>query len=131
MAADVLWQNFKRQFPRVAASVVHSHEEGPLDLFIELDNGERYIYDDEWQSIRQLPDSPMALSEQQFKREFGVRLRKIMVRNNVSQLELSERTGIDNSIISRYVAGKVVPNFYTIDKIAKALDCSADEFRYI
>lgn len=128
---DILWQNFVRQFPLVADRVQAFRAESPLDLVVELTNGERYIYDDEWLSIRKLPDSPMGLSEQQFKREFGVRLRKLMDRNNVTQLELSSRTGIDNRTISRYLTGRNLPSFYAIDKIAKALGCSADAFRYI
>lgn len=128
---DILWQNFVRQFPLVADKVQAFRAESPLDLVVELTNGERYIYDDEWQSIRKLPDSPDGLSEQQFKREFGVRLRKLMDRNDVTQLELSHRTGIDNRVISRYISGKNLPSFYAIDKIAKALGCSADAFRYI
>lgn len=126
----MLWHNFEQQFPYVAAKVVRTHVDSPLDLVVELTNGERYAYDDEWQSIRQLP-STADLSEREFKREFGARLRKIMARNNVSQLELSERTDIDNCTISRYLAGKIIPSFYAIDKIAKALGCSTDDLRYI
>ena len=125
-----LWLNFEQQFPYVAAKVARSYAESPLDLVVELNNGERYIYDDEWQSIRQLPATP-DLDEREFKREFRVRLRKLMARNNISQSELSERTGINKVTICRYLSGQSIPSFYAIDRIAKALGCSADEFRYI
>lgn len=128
--AEEMMYNFRRQFPYVAAKVVHYHEESPLDLIVELNNGERYIYDDEMQSIRQLPATP-DLDEQAFKREFRFRLRKLMARNDISQLELAERTGINKVTICRYLSGSSIPSFYAIDKIAKALGCSADAFRYI
>jgi transcriptional regulator with XRE-family HTH domain len=53
-----------------------------------------------------------------------------MTRQGVSQLELSELTGIPQSTISNYLTGKFLPGFYNMDKIAKALKCSIDEFRY-
>lgn len=129
-AAEIMWHNFERQFPYVAAKVVRHHAESPLDLVVELGNGERYIYDDEAQSIRQLPATP-DLDEPAFKKEFGVRLRKLMSRSGISQAELSDRTGIHEVTISRYLTGRSIPSFYAIDKIAKALGCSADAFRYI
>ena len=62
--------------------------------------------------------------------EFRQRLRRLMTRQGVSQLELSELTGIPQSTISNYLTGKFLPGFYNMDKIAKALKCSIDEFRY-
>ena len=129
-ATEIMWHNFERQFPYVAAKAVRHHAESPLDLVVELGNGERYIFDDEMQSIRQLPATP-DLSEQAFKKEFCVRLRKLMARYNVNQIELAERTGIHEVTISRYLTGRSIPSFYAIDKIAKALGCSTDAFRYI
>lgn len=129
-AVEVMWHNFQRQFPYIAAKVVHHHAESPLDLVVELGNGERYIFDDEMQSIRQLPATP-DLDELSFKKEFRVRLRKLMDRNGISQAELADRTGIHEVTISRYLTGRSIPSFYAIDKIAKALGCSADAFRYI
>lgn len=127
---EIMWYNFQRQFPYVAAKTVRHHAESPLDLIVELGNGERYIYDDEMQSIRQLPATP-DLDEAAFKREFCVRLRKLMSRNNINQSELSERTGFSTVTINRYLTGRNIPSFYAIDKIAKALGCSTDAFRYI
>lgn len=126
-----MWERFERQFPRIALSVSTYYSENPYELVVCLANGEKYIFDDELQSIRQLPASGLDMDERSFKHEFGIRLRKIMFRNNISQLELSERTGISNVTISRYMAGTNIPSFYAIDRIAKALGCSSDEFRYL
>jgi transcriptional regulator with XRE-family HTH domain len=53
-----------------------------------------------------------------------------MALEGISQCELSERTGITQPSISDYMNGKKLPSFYTVDKIAKALGCSVDAFRY-
>ena len=131
MDTELLWKNFERQFPYVAAQVCEYHADNSIELVVGLDNGERYVYDDTWQSIRQIPSSPLNLTENEFKREFGVRLRKLMERYGVTQLDLSERTGINNVTICRYLSGRSVPSFYAIDKIAKAIGCSTDDFRYV
>ena len=128
---EVMWSRFEKQFPLISKSVCSYYSENPYELVVCLSNGDKYIYDDELQTIRQLPASVQDMDERDFRREFGIRLKKLMFRKNMSQLELSERTGISNSGISRYISGRNLPSFYAIDRIAKALECSADEFRYL
>jgi transcriptional regulator with XRE-family HTH domain len=53
-----------------------------------------------------------------------------MYLKGVNQQYLSDATGITAVTLSNYMRGKVTPNFYNVDKIAKALDCSIEEFRY-
>lgn len=124
------YRNFAAYFPYVANSVV-SYNENDIGLSVELDNGERYMYDDIERTIRRLPNDSMNLSANEFKNEFGKRLHKIMRMKNISQRELSEKTGITQPMFSNYISGKTVPSFYMVDKIAKALNCSADIFRYM
>jgi transcriptional regulator with XRE-family HTH domain len=54
-----------------------------------------------------------------------------MCRKGVTQSDLSFATGIAQPTLSGYINGKHEPGLYAIDKIAKALGCSVDEFRYI
>lgn len=51
-----------------------------------------------------------------------VRYRK----GKVTQIELSEKTGIAVSTLSAYENNKRVPNVITLWKIAKALGCKTD-----
>ena len=48
----------------------------------------------------------------------------------ISRYKLSELTGFDPARISNYVNGKATPNLYSLYKLAKALDCSIDDFIY-
>ena len=45
--------------------------------------------------------------------------------------QLSREVGIDTYQMSRYRYGVNIPNEFMIHKIAKALDCSVDDFYYI
>lgn len=123
-------RNFEMYFPVVASKMV-SYRKCAVGLTIELDDGDRCLYDDMEHSIRWLPRDSMSLTEVEFKNEFRRRLYKLMLMKHITQEELSEKTGVTTAMISRYMTGKAVPGFYIIDKLAKALDCSVDDFRYL
>lgn len=100
-------------------------------LLIQLDDGTWFTYDNRSKSYRKLPNDKFNMDKAQTMFEFGARLSSIMRRKNISQLELSRLTGISNVLLNRYISGQVVPGFVAVDKIARALNCSIDEFRYV
>ena len=55
---------------------------------------------------------------------FSKRLKETMEMKNVSQTDLSKRTGLDKSLISNYVAGKYKAKSTNLYIIAKALNVS-------
>lgn len=126
-----LIRNLKMDFPFVANSENEIYTNGPLEVIIKSKNGERMLYDGLEHTIRMLPKDSSNMTEDECRKEFGTRLRKIMYRQGVTQDELSEMTGIPQHMISKYINCKNSPSFYKVDKIAKALGCSIDEFRYI
>lgn len=122
--------NYEKMFPSLSNKTVGYIELNDFELLIKLEDGSKIIYDDFNKSYRNVPIDSYDMTEEECKKEFGIRLRKILERKGVSQFELSERTGITPSDICHYVNGKTSPTFYRVDKIAKALGCSVDEFRY-
>lgn len=126
-----LYTNFKQYFPLFAEDAVSFTTSNiPCELIVKLTDGSSILYDDADRTIRNLPDDPHDLSKEECNKEFSYRLRKMMQIKGITQYELSERTGIAQPHISNYVRGMRSPSFYVIDKIAKALDCSIDQFRY-
>lgn len=125
-----LLRNFKKQFPRFADDAVEYREKGPFELVVKLSNGRVISYYDTEQGIRRLPSDDTHLTEEECREEFGIRLGRVMYYKGVTQSELSEMTGITQSNISNYITGRKTPSFYTVDKIARALDCSIEELRY-
>lgn len=101
------------------------------ELTLKLDDGSTMLYDFFHQSMRRLPSDSTKMTEEECKREFGLKLQKMLHSRGMSQAELSEKTGISQPVISNYVRGKVSPSFYATDKIAKALKCSVDDLRYV
>lgn len=124
---DMYYRNFAMQFPYDAAKAVEYYlEDGGYNLIVILNDGRRVSFDVYEESSRYLPSSD-DVDEERFRMEFGRRLRRILDFKNISQLELSEKTGISQVAISKYIRGKRTPSFYNADKIARALGCSVTE----
>ena len=105
--------------------------EGYFGLIIKLKNGTTWLYDSLDNYMRKLPDDSNDQSEEEFKAEFGMRLQRKMMYRRMTQTDLANATGIPQQQISKYIRGYRVPTFYNLDKIARALDCTIDELRYV
>lgn len=125
-----LLENLKQCYPFLVRNMASCRQTNPVSLVVTQKDGSNYVYDDFERTFRLLPSDMYNMSETEFAIEFGVRLRKLMSRKGITQEMLSSMTGITQGMISRYVNGLSIPNFYKVDKIAKALSCPADEFRY-
>lgn len=124
------YRNFTIFYSYLVDRVVSWKEIDIYLLLIELDNGEVCIYDDLYQTLKNVPKDPDAMTEEECRSEFGRRLSRLMGFKHITQAELSVMTGISHIQINKYINGKATPSFYNVDKIAKALKCSADELRY-
>ena len=56
----------------------------------------------------------------------GLRIRKLLERENLSQRELANAIGSSESTISRYIQNKRVPYGDTLTRLAKALNTTSD-----
>lgn len=131
MAYEYIYKNFEHYFPQIAKAASNHYYTEKLELMVELDNGDRYLYDEIFNSIRRLPRDADAMTKDEYKSDFGARLLKVMSWKGVTQEELAKRTGIPQSMISRYINGENDPSFYKVDRIARALGVSVDEFRFL
>lgn len=125
-----IYENFKLYCPSMAKTAVEHHEVNSYELQITADDGNKYLFDNIDKTIRRLPIDSNNMTDEECQREFGLRLRSVMRNKNVTQAELSEMTGIPQPVISNYIMGKRAPSFLKLDKITKALNCSADELQY-
>ena len=122
---------YQMHFPLFAEKTVNSKDVGNGLLFVELVGGDKYIFDMYDKYIHRLPQDPNNMTDEECRREFGMRLERLMRLKCMTQTELAMKTNISQYLISNYITGKTSPGFYNLDKIARALDCSIDEFRYV
>lgn len=100
------------------------------ELFVRLKNGDKFIYDSFSNVVDFITYEDNDLSEEQERKEFAKNLKKLMQHKWVNQEELARRLDISQVMISRYVNGQSIPNAMMLKKMAKALDCSTEDFYY-
>lgn len=128
---DYLVMGFELACPSLYEHAVEFKHTGPSELTIELDNGRFVVYDELSGGTRYLPADKYNMTDEEYKREFGLRLRKKMRLRGFTQADLSDATGISQTLISGYMTGRNAPSYYKVVRIAKALNCSLDELTYL
>ena len=131
MDMDYMIANCEAFYPFLLDDAIMTADIGHDELLIETRDGDRYIYDDLDKTFRKVSKDSNDVTEEEFRREFGYRLRTIMFRRGLTQDELSERSGVSRASISSYMRGKSSPTFYTLRKLARAMGCSIEDFSYI
>lgn len=123
-------QRFKLHYPLTASNVHEFYYDSDLDelIFISDDNS-LWCYEDVNNTVHCISDNYKNISDDEYKKEFGRRLQKIMLKKRITQDDLTEKTGISQCTISKYVNGISVPSFINAVKIADALHYSVDIFR--
>jgi len=124
---DYIIRNFIKKFGDEGTS--DYRYAGPNQMIYKDKDGEN-LYDDISGTVRFLPRDPNKMTEYEYRFEFARRLKTAMRSRGVTQRMLSWDTGISEQMLSLYMTCKSTPSGYHIDKIAKALNCSADDFRY-
>lgn len=100
------------------------------DLFIELKNGDKFIYDSFNNTVNFNLYENGELTEEQEIKEFTKNLRKLLARKYMTQEELAERIGVSRITINRYMNGKQFPDAMVLRKMSKVLNCSIEDFFY-
>ena len=59
---------------------------------------------------------------------FSKQLKKIMAEHNFSQVDLENKTGISQTVISRWCRGEAMPTFVSIKKLAQAFNVPLNYF---
>lgn len=101
-----------------------------FDLFMKFKDGRKTVFDTFEYTFTAMRYGTNDLTDEQYKKEFSVILRKMMKRRFISQGELAERVGTSQQMISRYTNGDSMPSFPMMIKLAKALRCTVDDFYY-
>ena len=125
---DVL-DRFKQNYPIIATNINRWHPSGKNAIVVMLSDGSEIEYHSISNSIRNVPKitDQNDFTEDNYQREFSYNLMNKMLDAGVDQSLLSEKTGISQSSISKYLHRKALPNIYKCEKIARALNCSINE----
>lgn len=59
---------------------------------------------------------------------FSNKLKELIKKKGITQQALADAADSSKTTISRYVNGQALPSYYTLFKLAEALDCSVQDF---
>lgn len=69
---------------------------------------------------------PIEDSDSRSTANFGIRLSELLCEKGMTQRELSKKTGIPRSSVSRYARGYAIPRIDALAKITKATGATGD-----
>ena len=125
-----IYASFMGDFPRMARRVVKCLEYNNETIILKMDDDSFYLYELGIRDARQIAffDDMSELTDDQWNECFGYQLRNRMFKKGMYQYELAEESGISKTIVSQYINGQTTPKFNIVEKMAKVLDCSAEDF---
>lgn len=129
--AAQLYQDAMEIYPWLDPSICDYHILVPGLLLMNCKDGTTLLFNDLERTLTKIPSSTESMTKEQANMMFGILLRNVMSRKGITQQQLSELTGITQCQISKYTYGVSSPSFYTLDKIVRALGCSAEDLRYV
>ena len=123
---------FMNQHPMIKEEEIESYMYvSPYDIFIKFKDGRKYIYDQTRNYLRPILYKHYELTEEEFKKEFSIRLRSYMGRHYITQEDMAKRIGTGQTMLYRYCNGLVLPSVYKIQLIANVLKYPLESFFYI
>lgn len=99
------------------------------ELLIELYDGQKYIYDTLNNTTRGAPYYGI-LTDKENRKEFKLRLRALLSHTGMTQRDLSEKTGISERTITRYMNGETLPDYISIKKLSNALNIPVNQLYF-
>ena len=117
-----LFIDSKLYCPGFAEDVLSWEPSGKLSIIATLSDGRRSEFTQPSHRGRFIVEYDG--TEESWKREFSGRLIKLLDENGIgAHYKLAETSGVSKQALSNYIHGKAIPSAYTIDKLARVLDC--------
>lgn len=123
--------NLRRYWDIEPEDVVRCYELTPYETVIELRNGNVIIFDDTRKGVRLMVKDISKITEIEWRRMFGYRLRILIRAKNMTLAEFAEKIGTYQTAVSCYINGLTMPGLYTVHKMAQVLECTIDELTAI
>lgn len=135
---DRIFERFKSRYPDLAADVTDWYPSGRNEITMLYVDKTKFTYNsysdavrviyygDETERFGVVDGEPVG--EEAWRASFARRLRIKMREARMTQTDLSNKTGIALSTISRYLSnGEILPSAYNVLKLADALGCSTSD----
>ena len=117
-----LFQSFLLAFPSMAEKVKSYRQVDDRVIEIKYEDNSIGVFDEITGSFRYVPKEKLAkLTKNRFQIELGHNIYRAMVIKGMTMVELSKRTGIEYTTLSKYINGHISPSSYMLYRVACGL----------
>lgn len=124
---ELILEQFRMYYPDLYDQGVDWWKSGPYHITILLDDNSRVEFDSSENTIRWVPKIDHSVDNDILRKEIGRNIRKFIVYRGVRQQEVSEKVGITEAMMSRYINGTSMPGIDKLHNIARVLGCRIDD----
>lgn len=129
-----IYNRFFERNRKIAYDVDDWYLIGDGVLVLHTRFGDTYTYEDKSGKITRVlrPEDKVlgVMTEEDWRKEFSIVLRKKMKQKGIKSYILTEKTGLSRFAISYYLNAKRTPSSYHLVIIADALGCLVSELTY-
>lgn len=124
---------YRKWYPNLYDQTAECRPSGKHMILVTLTDNTKLEYNSLDNTIRDVTklyssDFEKNINEDDWRKEFGRKLRKAITSNGISQERLSEMSGISRQMLTRYVRGTSTPSGYVLAKLANILGSDIREF---
>ena len=123
----LILEQFKMYFPSLYDRGVDWWKSGPYHITILLDDNSRVEFDSSDNTIRWVQKIDRSVDSDILRKEIGRNIRKFIVYRGMRQQDVSEKVGITEAMLSRYINGTSMPSIDKLHNIANVLGCHVDD----
>jgi predicted XRE-type DNA-binding protein len=124
---EILLNQFELNYPHFASRMVDWWKSGPYHVTFLLDNGDRVEFDSSENTIRYLKVINRSTDNEAFRKEIGRNIRKFITYTGMRQQDVSEKAGITQAMLSRYINGTSMPGLDKLHSLACVLGCHVED----
>lgn len=115
----------KEDHGQLMSKVVDGYEDNRvMIIYLDMVDGRTIAYDMLDHAIRTVKKCSDGYTDDEWEREFYIRLKRLLYLRGINQSELAKQLDISQSQLSRYMSGKTSMSVYMLRKIARLLGCT-------
>lgn len=126
-SCERILNQFKMYFPDLHKHGVDWWKSGPYHITILLDDNSRVEFDSSENTIRHVRVVDRFTDNDILRKEIGRNIKKFIVYRGMRQQDVSEKTGITQAMLSRYINGTSMPGIDKLHVLASVLNCRLDD----
>lgn len=124
---ELILEQFRMYFPHLYEQGVDWWKSGPYHITVLLSDNTRVEFDSSDNTIRWVKKIDRTVDNDILRKEIGRNIRKFIVYRGMRQQEVSEKLGVTEAMLSRYINGTSMPSIDKLHNLASILNCHVDD----